>query len=554
MRSKNPRLHPLLILLAVALVSVLFVVSCGGGATATAVPRVADDAADTAAEAAAAEAAAAEAAAVQAAAAGLAAAKAGTPKYGGSLTMAAKANQATLDPAFLITFPDIAIHQAAYDNLLMIQADLSLKPELATSWEANDDLSSYTFQLREGVKFHHGKDFKAEDVVFTFTRLKDPVLDSPARTIFASIDEMVILDDYTIRFDLTSPNLFFPESLSIYFARIIPADVDEDRLALEEFGTGPFIITEHLPVERTTMERNPDYWEEGRPYLDEYIIQFIPEVATRSEALKSGDVDLIMQMNPQSIPGIEAHPDTLVLSSPSLTNIGMDMDTTVPPFDSKLVRKAIQAATDRESILQAATLGLGVIAYDNPVWPSDPRHSTDHRSPDYDIELAKSLLTEAGYPDGIDITLHTADVGPGTIEMAVAFKQSAEPAGIRVRVDRGPADNYWEVVWNTVPFSVVYWSGELVDQLMELQYHSDSVWNAMNYSNPTYDALLVEARGQDLEGQKETYAEMQRILIDDVPKLTVAFQPMIYGSRNNVRDMVPHPYGWPILSDVWLDD
>ena len=117
--------------------------------------------------------------------------------------------------------------------------DLTLKPMLATSWEANADLTSYTFNLRKDVKFHHGKEFKAEDVVATFDRLLDPELDSPARSSLAVIQNVVILDDHKVRFDLDGPNAFFPESLSLYQGRIVPSDVDPRRFALEEFGTGP---------------------------------------------------------------------------------------------------------------------------------------------------------------------------------------------------------------------------------------------------------------------------------------------------------------------------
>ena len=179
MRSKTASLHPLLILLAVALVSVLFVVSRGGGATATAVPAVgAAEAADAeaSAEAAAAQALAdaaelaaftdavakAEKAAAQAAqAAAKAAAEVGAPKRGGTLVFAMFPNEVTLDPPLLLGETDVAITQQVYDNLLMIQPDFTVKPELATSWEPNEDFSSYTFHLREGVKFHNGKDFKA---------------------------------------------------------------------------------------------------------------------------------------------------------------------------------------------------------------------------------------------------------------------------------------------------------------------------------------------------------------------------------------------------------
>ena len=338
----------------------------------------------------------------------------------------------------------------------MVQPDLSVKPELATSWEANEGLASYTFHLRQGVKFHHGKDFKAEDVLFSFNRL----LHSAARQLFRDIVDIVALDEYTVRFDLEGPNTFFLDALSSEMARILLADVDVDRLTLEGFGTGPFMIDEHLPGERTTMVRNPDYWEEGKPYLDEIVILLIPEVSTRTTALKSGEVDIVYQLAPQSAPGIEAHPDTVVLQVDSPSIMALEIYLTVPPFDNKLVRQAMQAATDRESIVQAATLGRGTVAYDHPVLPSDPLFAPQYATlVNYDPDLARSLLEQAGYPDGIDITLHSGDIGPGMIEMALAFKQSAEPAGIRVEVSRVPADAYFTTVYGVEPFTQGIWWG-----------------------------------------------------------------------------------------------
>ena len=527
MRSKIASLHPFLLLLAVALVSVLFVVACGDGdpeptaapvdtgaaeaaaaaeaaeaavseaeatlseaamaaeaATKAAEEAVAfaaelaaaaqaaaeaagtaDSAAVMAAQEAAAQAvAAAEAAAAQvtelamaaaeaqaeaaelAAAAAEAAAQAGAPKYGGTLTFAQHQATGTLDPATSLGGVEYIVMLAVYDNLLMIQPDLTVKPELATSWEANDDFSSYTFYLREGVKFRHGKEFKAEDVVFTINRLLDPELDSRARPIFEVIQDMVVLDDYTIRFDLEGPNGFFLDILSEPLAHILPADMDIERLAQEEFGTGPFMIEERLPGERTTLVRNPDYWEEGKPYLDEIVIQAIPEAAARVEALKNGDVDLVWQLNPQSVPGIAAHPETMVLNATSFSHLAVCIPTDVPPFDNKLVRKAMQAATDREGINQAALLGLGIPARDHPIHPSHPTFAPQYAPPDYDPELARSLLEQAGYPDGIDLTLYTSDIGPGLIELAVAYKESAAPAGIRIDVQRAPSEVYWSEV------------------------------------------------------------------------------------------------------------
>ena len=572
MRSKTTTLHPLLILLAAAMASVLFVVSCGGGEEATEVaqvpevveeaesaqaPEVVDEAEGAAAELAATE-EAAEAATETAEAAELAQApEEGTPKRGGTLTMAMVADFGSLDPPMVWSQVDQALTQALYDNLLMIQPDGSVKPELAASWEANDDLSSYTFHLRKGVKFHHGKDFKAEDVLFTFERLMDPVLDSPIRPTFdTTVEDIVALDDYTVRFDLVGPNAFFLDALSLQQVRIMPADVDVERLHLEAFGTGPFMLEELLPGERVTMVRNPDYWEEGKPYLDKYVILNVREAATRAEALKSGDVDVVFNLDFQSVPSIEAHPETVVLETPGSAWIGMPMRNDIPPFDNKLVRQAMQAATDRESILQAAQLGRGEIAYDHPIPSDDPLFSPQHAaSVVYDPELAKQLLAEAGYPDGIDVTLHTSDIGAGMVEMAVAFKEGAAPAGIRVDVQRVSSDLFWDSYWSVEPFTVTWWAGRPnPDLAMSIQYQGS--WNAPNFLNEEFDELLLRGRGETLEERKVTYDRIQEILIDEVPRLVVAFKPMLYGARNNVRGVVPHPLG-PIaiiLQDGWLDD
>ena len=509
---------------------------------------------DAAAAEAGAAAIAARLAAAAAAAEAAAAAAADGPKYGGRLTVTVFPSSGSLDPPFMIGEVDLIVTQQVYDNLLMIQPDFSMKPELATSWEPNDDLTSYTFHLRKGVKFHHGKDFKAEDVVFTVNRMLDPERDPPSRNIFKVIKEMVVLDDYTIRFDLDGPNGLLPIYFSNIAARILPSDVDEERLVLEEFGTGPFMIVENLPNERVTMVRNPDYWEEGKPYLDEMVLLSIPEEAARVEALKNGDVDLIYGLGAQNLPSVEAHPETTALRTASAGWIGFYMDVTQEPFDNKLVRKAVQAATDRESINQAALLGLGIPAFDHPIHPSDPVFAPQYAPPPYDPELARSLLEQAGYPDGIDITMYTSDIGPGLIEMAVAFQESAAPAGIRVEVERVPSSDYFVSYWNFVPMATTYWTGQAVpDRALTSQTHSGSPYNAPKYVNPELDALIELARSQTLEDQKVTYAEVQRILIEDVPRIEAAFQPWILGVRANVRGIEVHPLGTPIYQDAWLE-
>ena len=476
-------------------------------------------------------------------------------KYGGILKVTSFGTHTTLDPPFQLTQPDIIITMHTYDNLLQIMPDMTLKPMLATSWEPNDDLTSYTFNLRKGVKFHHGKEFKAEDVVSTFNRLLDPELDSPARSSLAVIQNIEILDDHKVRFDLDAPNAFFPESLSLYQGRIVPSDIDPARLALEEFGTGAFMISEHRPGERTVMVRNPDYWDEGLPYLDGITYITIPEAATRAEALKSGDIDLVFAMEDKLAITLEAHPETAVLEAASPTYLGMYMNMTVEPFDNVLVRKAIQAATDREAIRQSALLGKGSIANDHPIAPNDPHFASQYAPPAYDIDLAKSLLAQAGYPNGIDLTVHTSAAGAPMVEYAVVLKERAAPAAIRINIKEVPEADFWSKVWLVEPLATMWWNGRPPDAALSVVYLSDAAWNESQYKNPALDALVKKARGErDLADRQVTYGEIQRILIEDVPRIVAVFKPVLNGVRTNVRGIEAHPLNWPLFHEGWIDE
>ncbi len=475
-------------------------------------------------------------------------------KYGGTLRAAHLSDTSTLDPQLTLSLSDQVINQTAYDNLVLRQPDLSLRPMLAVSWEASADLTSYTFKLREGATFHHGKEFKAEDVVFTFDRLLDPNVGSPGASSLGMIDEVVAVDDYTVRFDLSAPNATLPDTLSIYHAKIIPSDIDTSLLATEEYGTGPFMMEEFLPGERLVLKKNPDYWMEGRPYLDEVIVFFMGEEDARVEALKSGQIDALLYAELTSVDLLDAEAGLMVSEAASSAYLNLAMDMRVAPFDDILVRRAIQAATDREAILQAAMFGRGTVANDHPIPPNDPVFASQYPSPAYDTELAKSLLEEAGYMDGIDLTLYTSDAGEGMVEMAVAMKERAAPAGINIEIVQTTPDAYWAEVWMTEPFTTVTWGGRPPDEAISIVYKSDAAWNESFYVNMELDSLLAQAQGQvELADRKATYAEIQRILIEDVPRIVVGFRPIFMAMDEGVQGLNAHPQWWPLLHETWLD-
>jgi len=475
------------------------------------------------------------------------------PKYGGTLRVAYTPDLGTFDPPLVTGAADIIVVHQAYECLTERNPDWTLRSLLAKSWEANDDATQWTFVLERGVKFSHGKEMKAEDVVYSFNRLFE--VESPYASVIGMVEDVVAVNDYTVRFDLSSGNAFLPDLISRYHCKITPSDIDPERLATETFGTGPFILTDHIVGERTVMVKNPDYWWEGYPYLDEVIFVYMPEAETRAEALKAGSVDAIMNMEIPSIPTIEAHPECKVSLIASAFQMNMLFNVNEPPFDDVLVRKAIQAATDRQAILDGALFGNGGIAYDHPIAPSDVHFNEDCKPPDYNIELAKSLLEQAGYPDGIDITLYTGVGGVPSVEMATVMKEKAEPAGIRITVQVMPEAGYWSEVWMAKPFVVSYWGGRIPDEAFSIQFLSTAAWNETGYVNLRVDELILLARSQlELADRQETYGEIQCILIDEVPKIVPVFMPILHGMRNNVMGLDAKPHGDPWCRYIWLDD
>ena len=194
----------------------------------------------------------------------------------GTLRVGLSGQHNTLDPPRLTELPDIAVVQQTYDLLVMRNPDLSLQPMLAQRWEVSDDARVWTFYLRRGVQFHHGKGFTAEDVVYTFRRLFE--VGSPLASVMTQPTDIVAVDEHTVRFEFDAPNAVLLESLVKYQAHITPSDVSPEKLAVQPFGTGPFILDEYVAGQRATFRRNPDYWWAGHPLVNELEFQHLPRL------------------------------------------------------------------------------------------------------------------------------------------------------------------------------------------------------------------------------------------------------------------------------------
>ena len=387
-------------------------------------------------------------------------------------------------------------------------------PDLAVSWSPNDAATEWTFKLRKGVKFHDGTDFDSTDVVDLLNRIKDPELDSPVASVLAIMDKVEAVDPLTVKISLSAAHADFPMLIMDYRIRMTPSG-SGDTIAKTGIGTGPFILETLDPEGTTVLKANPDYWE-GAPGVDTVKIIAIPDAQARVQALLSGQIDMLRHISAQEKTLFENNPKFNIQQVDTgdwLAAIVFRADT--EPFTDVRVRKALRIAADRQAMIDLV-LGQdgGVVTCDHPVWTGD-----QYRAPlecPQQIDEAKRLLAEAGYPDGIEIDVVTSDLKPLWVDMVQVYQQQVAAAGIKVILVKAPADGYWSDVWMKEPAVTTSWGQRPADQIFNEAYRSTASWNESFWKNPDFDQKLDMAR-QELDQEKRTalYHELQKILFEE---------------------------------------
>lgn len=469
---------------------------------------------------------------------------------GGALRVAFPESPNEFDPALYSAFPEYNTGHAIYDGLVRVDAALVPQPHLAESWEASDDGLTWTFNLRSGVTFHHGKEFGADDVVHTIERLIDEEVGSPLASTLGMISSAEAVDATTVQLNLDSPNGDLPLLLGAPQARIVPADRTQDEYRDDPSGTGPFTLVEHIPGDRTTFAANPDWWGDG-PKVESMEFLAMPEATTQVQAISGGQIDIMWQLGPENISTLESTDgvDVLQVESGAYQTIAMQSD--VEPFTDQRVREAVRKCVDRNGMLQAVLQGVGSVGNDHPVPAFNP-FAADIPLKEPDIEGAIALLADAGFPDGLDLTLTTSEVRAGMVESATALQAMCEPAGIRITLDTAPPDNYWSDIWLNRPFFCSNWGFRpSLDETFSLVYTSDAKWNEGNYANADLDAAVAEGRASSDDAvRKEAYGTAQQILHDDGAVIISYFKPTLQAQRSTVSGYEAHPAQWMYLDQV----
>ncbi|MDC3139165.1 ABC transporter substrate-binding protein [Candidatus Pelagibacter sp.] len=388
--------------------------------------------------------------------------------------------------------------------------------ELATDWSANADATEWTFNLRKGVKFHDGSDFDAEDVKYSLMRVKDPEIGSPAKKSMSSVTDIEVVDAHTVKMKLNTSFADFPLLLTDYRLRMIP-NGSGDTIGKTGIGTGPFKVEKFDAEGTTILKANADYWE-GAPGISEVHVIAIPDGQARVQALLTGQIDMnrYVPFNQKKI--FDGNSKFNVSVIPTGNWRGMVMRTDTAPFDNAKVRKAVRIAVDRQELVDLVMGGAATVSCDTPVAPSDQYRMK--KSCPQQTATAKKLLKEAGYPDGIEMTIHVSTKEPTWPTIAEVLQQQLAKANIKVDIQMTPSKSYWNETWMKKAVAMTRWNERPADSALHEIYHSGAKWNESYFKNPAFDQNLADARGElNFKKRKAAYINAQKTLFEEAGTL-----------------------------------
>jgi peptide/nickel transport system substrate-binding protein len=479
-------------------------------------------------------------------------------KLGGTLRMGMQSDPGGLDPQLNSATALWKATELIYNYLTQVNPDLTVRPDLAESWEISDDGLTYTFTLHP-ANFHNGRAVVAADVKYSFERLVDPATASPTAGSLVSMQSIEAPDDATVVITLKQPNAAFLVELSGMGCIIVPKEIVEENgdLAQIAVGTGPFKFVEYVPNTHVKLEKNTDYFEAGLPYLDAVEMLIAAEDTSRTAALVQGTVDFIEYVPSQDIPILEAD-DSIELAGNSIQQIRMlAFNLTREPFDNPLVRQAIAKAMDRGPIIDAALSGYGTPT--EQLFAPDFWASLGEREiPAPDIEGAKVLLAEAGFPDGFE-TILTGWSEYGFLKSsAVVVQEQLKQIGIEAELNLLDTGSIIQTAYTDFDFDMlVTGDSSYVDpnSLIFRNFKTGESSNFSKYSNPDVDKLIDDGIATtDQEARKAIYQQIAEQLLVDLPWVCLYIGQQYEAMKDYVKGYEHIPTGSNIsVREVWLD-
>ncbi|HEV7254740.1 MAG TPA: ABC transporter substrate-binding protein [Mesorhizobium sp.] len=425
--------------------------------------------------------------------------------------------------------------------LTFTNRDNITEPFLLERWEVSEDLKTWTLFLRKDVKWRNGRQFNADDVVWNLKRVADPAVGSSMLGLFTGylVQEIETgekdeagnpkkssklwadnaiekVDDHTVRLNAFAPQIAVPEHLFHYVMFMLDPE-ENGAFGPGSNGTGPFEMTEYTVGKNARFKARTDYWG-GGPFIDTFeYVDLGDNPGAAIAAMASKQVDGLSEADAVQINAMKAFPHVAVHGVQTTQTAVMRMHPDVEQFKDKRVRKAMRLGIDRDAVIQTALLGAGVPGEDHHVAPSHPEYFP---LPKYsrDVEKAKALLAEAGFPDGFEVDMTTRPDPNWEFNTSQVMAEQLKEIGIRINIKTLPSAQYWEV-WTSSPFSVTGWGHRpLAIMTLALAYRSNQAWNESKFSNAEFDALLTEAEGiLDPKERSKVMARIEEIMQEEGP-------------------------------------
>jgi peptide/nickel transport system substrate-binding protein len=466
-----------------------------------------------------------------------------------SMTVIMGPIEGTLDPAFSSNDPDTAFARALFDYFVEPLPDGGVGPNLAREWTISADGLSYTFTMVQTATFHDGTPVTANDVVWTYERLRDTELGSPASNLLTDIDRIEALDDWTVVFHLSQANEEFLLNLASRWSLVIKADtIDFSAGNISNVGSGPFVLESYLPGFDAVFQAYPDYWQESLPKLDTLIFRYEPSSEAQVEALLNGDVHFAFKLPVEFADEVESSPGVNLLREPTNQHPVIRLRTDMGPGVDERVRQAFKLATDRARINDLVLRGLGIVGNNDPIGPAFESFPGQIDTV-YDPQEACDLLSVAGYgsPARLEMTLFAPDA-LNYPDLATVLQEMWTEGCIHVEVIIQPEATYYAQTWLEVDLGITGWGDRSSpQQLLDEAYISTGQFNETRWRNSRLDQLIRQARITPLTDRQAIYAEISEIFADEGPVIIPYFAPILGGISDSVEGLeMP---GFPGLTD-----
>lgn len=481
------------------------------------------------------------------------------PVRGGTLDAAVAAKWTTLDPTnSSARTGDKFILNQIYDTLI-VEDETGYVPGLAESWEADD--TTVTLHLRKGVKFHDGTDFNAEAVKFVLDRGKNPETASTYKSEVADIESVEVIDEYTVLIKLKAPSAVIIGALSNYAGYMIsPAAIEKygADIVRNPVGTGPFMMEEAIDGDHITLVRNPYYYKvddkgEALPYLDKVVITVMSDDASKLLNLKSGEVQLIDNVQAVNISGLDTAKITPYKTSATKTYKMMINVKAEGPLAIKEVRQAMAYALYRDAFVQAISAGFGSVGPWN-ITPSQWFYS-EPTPYTYDVTKCKELLAAAGYPDGFATTFYVTAREPDKTIIQIIQAQLAEVGitGEIVPLEKLAFNDLWKNGEGQIGLN--FCPVPKPDPYIQFEQFFGSTGNNnfTGYASEEFDRLLAASKATyDMAERKAIIAEMQQVFLDDCPEIMLFHNPTYMAYDNRLHGFTTDLEGGWILDRAWV--